>query len=991
MRTRPVVAAVAALLIAAPAQAGTFGQPELVDSPASASCPGPDVGADGQGGATIVYQGAGGLRAATRPLGGSWTTQALGTGQRGKLDVSADGDSLYAWRQNNLVRTAYRAAGGGWEIPDEGQPGAFAATSALAVAAGLDSEGEAVVAWLDEVAADSFAVRYARRDVTGTWSAPADAAIPGGVRGFGNAHAFLDDRGAIVLAFQDATAPPDSRAVMRLARRDPSGAWSASDLTPGTANLYVGGGCNNAFDAELDPVTGRIVVGYGVNSAGSGAAPDRYQVWEGTSTDLSGALKVDVPSRNTPPYQAVSVRPGGLSGGAVAAFKLAEDGDNQDVHGFAAPGWTTHSALTSVNSVVTSMGVARTTGLDLAAIWTFIDADAPQAEVYKVRGMARDHNGVWGEPVTITTGSNYGGVNMAPDGAGGAIGTWVDTSGKLWAVNYFGGPPVPDGGPPQDGEEPAPPGQTPPGAFAPEHTIVGTPGPDTLTGTPQDDLIVGLGGDDRIDGGGGNDTIIGGSGKDVITGGAGRDKLLGGDGDDHLLTADGGEVDEAQAGTGVDRVEIEVPVGEPPARSRQLGVNRLLKKLTVTLDWGAFRELSGTVPDMKPLCDLAARVCGSAGTVLNADLGGLGSTLQSSLRDMIGRQAEAELPSLLTPAMSSGMFTLSRLDGGALGRISQRLGIGMTAGERAELRRVLDRATGAMGGIRDVLGDFADRMPEIGGLLRSMTGGSPEPGVVRFDDDGRLSGSARDDLLVGSGRGDRVEGGGGDDLILPVGGNDRVDGGAGNDLVLGSGGGDRLAGGRGDDHVSAGGGDDRIDLGSGNDSAAVAGAGRDRFNFGSGFDSVGVGRPSRGGLLGSVSRVLGASGRIAGMIGPGLGNLCRDVVAGVCEGTQRVGSGLGSLGDLVTQTAAEVLRVPPERGSGGILGGVTRMLGGVAARLPGLGSVLRPGLIPIVPTASLTAAQAGTFGSAVAGIEQNMPEVYEELEDALGRDSEVGG
>ena len=42
--------------------------------------------------------------------------------------------------------------------------------------------------------------------------------------------------------------------------------------------------------------------------------------------------------------------------------------------------------------------------------------------------------------------------------------------------------------------------------------------------------------------------------------------LVPSDGDDQLLTADGGLQDEALAGTGVDQVEIEVPVTAPGER-----------------------------------------------------------------------------------------------------------------------------------------------------------------------------------------------------------------------------------------------------------------------------------------------------------------------------------------------------------------------------------------------------------------------------------------
>ena len=149
------------LVAAAPAAAGVFAPPEQIDTGASATCPGPDIAAAADGATTIVYQKAG-LTAATRPAGGSWTTTPFGPGQRGALDMSADGDALYAYEQNNFVRTASKSAGGGWSIPAEGETGTFAATSLLTVAAGLDSEGKAVVAWLDRDRAGGL--RAALRD-----------------------------------------------------------------------------------------------------------------------------------------------------------------------------------------------------------------------------------------------------------------------------------------------------------------------------------------------------------------------------------------------------------------------------------------------------------------------------------------------------------------------------------------------------------------------------------------------------------------------------------------------------------------------------------------------------------------------------------------------------------------------------------------------------------------------------------------------------------
>ena len=112
---------------------------------------------------------------------------------------------------------------------------------------------------------------------------PSDLIIPaGGVRAFSSPHAFLDDTGAIVLVFQDATAPPTSRAFARALRRDPaSGGWSSAELTPTSANIGTSGGCNHTIDADLDPVTGRLIIGYGIDPAGT-TNPSRYQVWRAT-------------------------------------------------------------------------------------------------------------------------------------------------------------------------------------------------------------------------------------------------------------------------------------------------------------------------------------------------------------------------------------------------------------------------------------------------------------------------------------------------------------------------------------------------------------------------------------------------------------------------------------------------------------------------------------------------------------------------------------
>jgi Ca2+-binding RTX toxin-like protein len=76
--------------------------------------------------------------------------------------------------------------------------------------------------------------------------------------------------------------------------------------------------------------------------------------------------------------------------------------------------------------------------------------------------------------------------------------------------------------------------------FGQPATIVGTTNNETITGTSGDDVIVGLGGNDTISGRGGNDRLDGGAGNDGVFGTTGKDEMLGGDGND-IMT--GGQAD----------------------------------------------------------------------------------------------------------------------------------------------------------------------------------------------------------------------------------------------------------------------------------------------------------------------------------------------------------------------------------------------------------------------------------------------------------------
>lgn len=98
-----------------------------------------------------------------------------------------------------------------------------------------------------------------------------------------------------------------------------------------------------------------------------------------------------------------------------------------------------------------------------------------------------------------------------------------------------------------------------------------------------------------------------------------------------------------------------------------------------------------------------------------------------------------------------------------------------------------------------------------------------------------ITGTARNDRLIGTSGRDVIRCGGGNDIVIAGGGNDFIDCGAGNDRVNGGSGHDEIRGGSGNDTLSGGTGNDELNGGLGRDILRGNG-GRDRLNGGPGRD-----------------------------------------------------------------------------------------------------------------------------------------------------------
>jgi hypothetical protein len=270
-----VAGALGAILVLPAGAQAAFGTPITVAGTGADPFGYPaDVGFDRSGETTVESVSGGAVVVYTRPPGAPFGASVqIGRGTKASLAVAANGAAVTVWRESaTVVQVAYRPT----STAAFGPVATFPGTAVGNVAAGIDANGNAVVAWLDG------GIHYAL-STGATFGAAQDTPFGTGVTfdGRGSDHqrdhgprVFRDNAGDVTLVYRSGTtATVDHRA--------PSGAWDNLVLPSGATSTDI--------QAEADPTSQRLIVGYTTNDA-------MFRAFEGSTAGLSGTVKVQQPT-----------------------------------------------------------------------------------------------------------------------------------------------------------------------------------------------------------------------------------------------------------------------------------------------------------------------------------------------------------------------------------------------------------------------------------------------------------------------------------------------------------------------------------------------------------------------------------------------------------------------------------------------------------------------------------------------------------------------
>jgi hypothetical protein len=372
------------------------------------------------------------IEATSRPLGGEWSApEPLAESNTFQYSPTvafgADGSAVVAWEdgaaQSEAVEARTRSAAGIWAPAARfGEGNQFGAS----VAAGIGSEGEAVVAWNYLATNPGEAVLEAATSTDGHWSEPSE--ISGSYPPFARSSVSAGPEGGAVVAWATA----EGTATVNAATVSSTGAWAEPETL---AELHHG--FELFEDVQVAGGSGEEPIVAWRTSLGESVEEGAVE----SSTLVNGAWsEPETISPRVAERHPRSVRLAVGSDGVAAATWIEEGSSSPPVEAAVRSVGGTWSAttLTAPGEVGSEPQVAVAADGSIEAIWNTV---APGGEALQLHASRLEAGG-WGAAMAIPGGPSGESVfpRLATDQQGDALSVWSQ-GGRLQASVFDVTPP----------------------------------------------------------------------------------------------------------------------------------------------------------------------------------------------------------------------------------------------------------------------------------------------------------------------------------------------------------------------------------------------------------------------------------------------------------------------------------------------------------------------------------------------------------------------
>jgi hypothetical protein len=302
-------------------------EPELESEviPGANDASSPRIAVDRNGNVTVVWERYAGskivVQSVDRPAGGSWTAPDdigevnLGPAPEPWIAVDWEGRATAVWKHGEVIETAFRPFGHGWEaaVPLSGE-------ESFVPEAAMDARGDTTAVWM-HFDGSHYVVESAYRPEGGEWEAPTQVSQPG--EEGGNPHVALDASGDALVVWRGHGEEGES---VRAAYRPAGGSWG-----PATDVSSPGEHVESLRDA-VDPEGNAIVAWsgdmgkageYGIAHAAFKPVAGSWEAPVGLSSDGGNSFPSDVVFDTSGNAALVWQRWNGSSGLVQASYRPA--------------------------------------------------------------------------------------------------------------------------------------------------------------------------------------------------------------------------------------------------------------------------------------------------------------------------------------------------------------------------------------------------------------------------------------------------------------------------------------------------------------------------------------------------------------------------------------------------------------------------------------------------------------------------------------------